>query len=383
MSRDETNWTASSLRAAMARGISYVGQFADLSHEQFVQIVESTGGRYLRYSNHGRYAVIVVGGAGLPVLPSGEPMNLPDPLITERQFVELMDVEPPINGEQLYTIDTLSELLHAPPRRIAAWVKAGLIQPDSLEHGVARFRFSQVAVAQTLCGLMAAGVSIERLRRTLQQLQQRMPDLREPLQQLTLLERNGPMLVRLENGDLSEISGQLQLEFDSQPQPQPVQLRLVPALTTASDWHEQGVEQERAGMLTEAEASYRQALLVGGPTPQIVFDLASVLASQGRVEPAVERYRQAIELDPRFVDAWNNLGILLSQSSDHTGACEAFRRALQLAPDDAKLHYNLADELEAAGQLEDARIHWRAYLRYDPAGSAWAEHAAERLRRLA
>ena len=242
------------------------------------------------------------------------------------------------------------------------------------------FRFNQVAVAQTLCGLRAAGVSIDRLRRTLDALHERMPDLQEPLQQLNLLERNGPMLVRLENGDLTEISGQLQLEFDHQPQPKPVQLRLVPTLTTASDWHIQGVEQERAGLLADADSSYRQALRVGGPDAQIVFDLAAVLASQGRLEQAIERYRQAIELDPHCVDAWNNLGILLSQLNDHNSACDAFRQAILIDPSDPKLHYNLADELETIGDFAGAGPHWREYLRHDPVGSPWADYAAARLR---
>jgi len=56
------------------------------------------------------------------------------------------------------------------------------------------------------------------------------------------------LLVRLESGDLAEVTGQMQLQFDSAPQPQPAGLRLVPTLT-AADWHQQAIEQEKAGML--------------------------------------------------------------------------------------------------------------------------------------
>src|SRR5206468_731521 len=150
----------------------------------------------------------------------------------------------------------------------------------------------QAAVARSLCSMMASGVTIDRLRRTLRQLQRQIPDLKEPIQQLTILEHNGPLLVRLESGDLAEVSGQLQLEYDNDPQPQPAQLRLVPTLSTAADWHDQAVEQERAGLLSDAEQSYRQALLVGGPSAQRVFDLASVLTKLGKIPQAIERYRQ-------------------------------------------------------------------------------------------
>ncbi|HEY7086751.1 MAG TPA: tetratricopeptide repeat protein [Tepidisphaeraceae bacterium] len=374
-------WTAASLKNALARGVSYAGQLADLSHDDFVEVVESRGGRYVRYSNHGRFAVLVVGEAGLPILPSGELLSLPDAqLISEREFARLLKVDIPSGGDHLYTAKTLSELLHVPESRINAWVKAGLIAPIQLQHGVMRFRFSQVAVARTLCELAANGVTMPKLRRTLQMLQRRMPDLKEPLQQLTMLERNGPMLVRLESGELAEVGGQLQMEFEDHAPPQAVQLRLVPAITTPADWHEQGVEQERAGLLAEAEEAYRRALSLGGPNAQIVFDLASVLVKLGRPQQAIERYRQVVEMEPRRTDAWNNLGILLSGLGDDAAACDAFRQGLRVDPEDPKLHYNLADSLDALGIRVEARAHWQTYLRYDPHGSPQAEHAASRLR---
>lgn len=381
MASNSNNWTAATLRSALTGGASYAGQLADLTHDEFVQIVERYGGRYIRFSNHGRFAVIVVGGAGLPVMPTGEPIALPaGRLISEAEFARLLDVAPHSDDDRLYTVRMLAELMGIPEARINAWVKAGLIKPASADQGVMRFEFRQVAIARTLSELTAGGVSIDRLRRTLRQLQQQMPDLREPLQQLTVLEHNGPLLVRLESGDLAEVTGQLHLEFDGQPQPEPVQLRLVPTLTTATDWHEQGIAQERSGLLADAEASYRQALQIAGPNAQVAFDLASVLTKQGKIPQAIERYRQVTELDPHHADTWNNLGILLADAADPAGACDAFRRALELDPEDPKAHYNLADVLDTLGYPDQARPHWQAYLRHDPAGSPWAEHARQRVR---
>jgi DNA-binding transcriptional MerR regulator len=373
-------WTADALRDALAGGVSYAGQLANLTHDDFVEIVTEQGGRYIRFSNHGNFAAIVIGAAGLPVLPSGEPMALPsDRLISESEFCSLLNVQPPCEDDRLYTVAMLSQLMNIPESRINAWVKAGLIKPSRAERGVMRFEFRQAAVARTLVELTAAGVTIDKLRRTLRQLQLKMPDLKEPLQQLTILEHNGPLLVRLESGDLAEVSGQLQLEFDNQPQPEPVQLRLVPALTTAADWHEQAVSQERNGLLNEAEDSYRRALMLAGPNGQLSFDLASLLTKRGKIPAAIERYHHVIELEPNRADAWNNLAILLADSADLPSACDAFRRALQITPDDAKLHYNLADALDTLGYVQEAAPHWRAYLHYDPTNSPWAQHARERL----
>jgi tetratricopeptide (TPR) repeat protein len=380
MSNDRKAWTLTELKAAIANGASYAGQLAELSHEEFVAAVEQHGGQYIRYSNRGIFGVVVVGGAGLPVIAGGDALPAHHRLISERQFMSMLDIHLEDETDRLYSVRALAEPLSIPEARINAWVKAGLIQPKQLQNGVGRFEFRQVAVARTLCDLTDAGMSITELRTRLRQLQSRMPDLREPLQQLTMLERNGPLMIRLENGELSEVSGQLCLEFDKEPQPEPIQLRLVPAPLNALDWHEQGISQEKSGQLEEAAESYRQALMTGGPDAQIVFDLASVLVALGRPLQAVERYRQVIEMDPRHVDAWNNLGILLAENGDKHAAVAAFHHALQVDPEDPKLHYNIADALEDLGESSLAAQHWRAYLKYDPSSSPWAEYARKRIR---
>jgi tetratricopeptide (TPR) repeat protein len=379
MSNSANQWTVNALKAAMAHGISYWGQLADLSHDQFAQIVEQHGGRYIRFSNHGSFAVVVMGAASLPVLPSSEPIELPSArLISEQEFMTLLSIAHS-DEDRLFTARALAEVMNIPEARIHAWAKAGLIKPAQAELGVARFDFRQAAIARSLCDMTGVGLSIEKIRRTLRQLQARMPDLKEPLQQLKILEHNGPLLVRLESGDLAEVTGQMQLQFDNAPQPEPAGLRLVPTLTSA-DWHQQAIEQEKAGMLDEAEQSYRQAMLCGGPAPQLAFDLATLLTKLGKIPQAIERYLLAVELDPNYSEAWNNLGILQAQAGELQGACDAFRRGLSIAPEDARLHYNLADALDTMGFCEEARKHWQMYLRYDPAGPPWSEYARERLR---
>jgi tetratricopeptide (TPR) repeat protein len=186
--------------------------------------------------------------------------------------------------------------------------------------------------------------------------------------------------VRLEEGELSEIDGQLRMTFDDPPGPPPVQMRLIPGPRTAADWHEQGIEQEKSGLLAEAEHSYRQALMVGGSDAQTCFDLAALLASRGRKEQAVERYRQTIELDPNRFDAWNNLGILLTELNDSESAVEAFREALRINPHDALAHYNLADTLDALGQRDAALPHWQKFLAAHAGEDSHTAYARGRLK---
>src|SRR5206468_4391763 len=116
-------------------------------------------------------------------------------------------------------------------------------------------------------------------------------------------------------------------------------MRIAPGPRTAPEWLAQGLEQEREGYPEEAAASYRQALLVGGPHAQTCLNLANVLRSLGNRPQALERYAQAVEVAPSFADAWNNLGTLLAELGKPDEAVAAFRHALAADPDDARAHY--------------------------------------------
>jgi tetratricopeptide (TPR) repeat protein len=239
-------------------------------------------------------------------------------------------------------------------------------------------------------------VSLKRMRKSLEQLRTWMPEAEQPLQQLAVLERDGRMLIRLAEGALAAPDGQLELDFDHAPDVDQAEddggadvgpcLRICAgdeqAMSqrhrTPVDWFDLAVEQQSAGLLDEAAASFREALLAGGPDAQTCFDLAGVLHALGRREQAIERYRQAVEIDPRFADAWNNLGTLLAEAGQLDDACAAFRRAIAIDANDSRAHYNLADTLDEMGLPREAAPHWKAFLRHDTA-SPWAAHARKRL----
>ena len=82
---------------------------------------------------------------------------------------------------------------------------------------------------------------------------------------------------------------------------------------------------------------------------------------------------------PAFVDAWNNLGVLLSEMEQLEEACECFRRALAADPGNPMAHYNLADTLTDMGRDAEAVRHWKAYLQAD----SQSERAAYARRQLA
>jgi tetratricopeptide (TPR) repeat protein len=276
-----------------------------------------------------------------------------------------------------YTLGQLSELLAVPRGRIRAWVRAGLVQPGAKEQGELQFDFRQITAVRTLAKLTKAGVKISRLRRCLDQLRAWFPDVEDPLARL-LKQETGHVLIRLEDGQLADPSGQQHFDFELESEP-----RKPPAPCVRSEpWRQRAHYLEDAGELEAAELAYRQALLEDGPDPELCFNLGNVLFAQGCTEQAVERYHQTVELDTNYPEAWNNLGSALEKLNHLPDAVDAYRRAIILNSQYADPYHNLADLLDQMGQVKEAQSIWRSYLRLEPQGQ-WAEYAKRRLAILA
>src|SRR5262249_1788025 len=95
-------------------------------------------------------------------------------------------------------------------------------------------------------------------------------------------------------------------------------------------------------------------------------------------EQAAERFHQVVEIDPRFAEAWNNLGIILAELERNDEAIQAYRRAMEANPHYSDAVYNLADLLDQLGCHDEAAQYWRAYLRHD-SDSQWGDYARKRL----
>ena len=56
---------------------------------------------------------------------------------------------------------------------------------------------------------------------------------------------------------------------------------------------------------------------------------------------AIECYRKAIELDPKYASAWNHMGGAYVQLGDYQKAVECFQKAVELKPGDKGIQGNL------------------------------------------
>ncbi len=65
-------------------------------------------------------------------------------------------------------------------------------------------------------------------------------------------------------------------------------------------------------------------------------------------------YRRALQLNPDYAEAHNNVGNILREMGKMEAAIGAYLRAARLQPDNAVPHFNLAQALQAAGRFEEA-----------------------------
>ena len=74
---------------------------------------------------------------------------------------------------------------------------------------------------------------------------------------------------------------------------------------------------------------------------------------------------------------------MILEEGDLELAVAEFRRVLQIAPDFADAHFNLAVALERLGGRAQARAHLERYIALEPDAAPWAEQARSLIARLA
>ncbi|WP_166653790.1 tetratricopeptide repeat-containing sulfotransferase family protein [Tahibacter aquaticus] len=101
--------------------------------------------------------------------------------------------------------------------------------------------------------------------------------------------------------------------------------------------------------------------------PEALRLLGIVLHKSGQPGDAIDAYRRALQVAPDDALLWNNLGSAQRANGDGEAAAEAFRRAVELAPQLAAAWFNLGKMYKTQGRLELARPALERALEREPA----------------
>jgi len=96
------------------------------------------------------------------------------------------------------------------------------------------------------------------------------------------------------------------------------------------------------------------------------LNLSNQCIAAGDTEEALKHLYKVLQLDPRHVPAYNNLGRLLYKQGRVQEAIPYFEKALRMDPNYGEAHYNLALSLSKQNQLDRAVTHYQETLRLFP-----------------
>lgn len=101
-------------------------------------------------------------------------------------------------------------------------------------------------------------------------------------------------------------------------------------------------------------------------TREGIFSSALALQKAGDTAAAEKHYRELLAEAPDFVDAWNNLGVLLQRAGRGEEALDCLDRVAALQPEVARGHLNRGAVLKALGRIDEAIAAYRRALELAP-----------------
>lgn len=247
------------------------------------------------------------------------------------------------------------------------------------------FGFRDLVSVRSIVGLLERGVPLRRIRRGVEAVRARIPDL-EPLPVLRLREGSVRFVVRHE-GVLMEPDGQLVLELEGAgPTGDVARLErhgAAPgseeARRAAAEWFERGCELDGdQATYGEAIEAYQKAVEADPQFADAHCNLGSVYFNQNRRDLARECFVRALEIEPGHVEANLNLGAVFEEVGRDEAALRHYRAALDTNPHYPDVHVSLALLYEKLTLSRTARAHWRRYLQLAPRGP-WSDVARRRL----
>jgi len=300
-----------------------------------------------------------------------------------------------------YSLQHAARILRVNPSRLRYWKRTELIAPDGassaevpVEPRQGSLDFKGLVGVRSILALIEAGVSLRRIRRSLEDVRDRYPDLDDPVAAIRLWAEGSDRLVIQPDGLLEEPGGQMMFDLDV-PAPRPPDEDAVASIVgavgpqaepddarlarTVIEWFERGCRLDaESATYQEAIDAYETALSLDDNFADAHCNLGAVHYNRGDREGARQCFRRCLQLDPEHVEGHFNLANLLEEDGADEMALHHYVAALRADPMYPDLHINLALLHEKLGHAAKALEHWRRYLQLDSDGP-WSDVARQRL----
>ena len=88
------------------------------------------------------------------------------------------------------------------------------------------------------------------------------------------------------------------------------------------------------------------------------YNVGNALLHSGRYTQAIVQYNKALQLSPKQVKAFTNLGVCYIALQDYPQAVQQLTKAVELSPDYFEAHYNLGYALRMQGNRAASDEHF-------------------------
>lgn len=88
--------------------------------------------------------------------------------------------------------------------------------------------------------------------------------------------------------------------------------------------------------------------------------------NEKNLDAAISSYQNALNLTPKDIDIYINLGSVFYDKNDFASALAIYNLALEIAPEDARIHCNLGYLYWGKGENDDAIKEYKLAIKYDP-----------------
>ncbi|MEG3968792.1 tetratricopeptide repeat protein [Microcoleus sp. T2B6] len=134
----------------------------------------------------------------------------------------------------------------------------------------------------------------------------------------------------------------------------------------AEELYNQGRECYSAGDLKGAIAAYKQALEIYPKFHEAWNGLGNALNGFGRYSEAKAAFEKVLEIDPKCHIPWNGLGNALINLGRYSEAKAAFEKVLEIDPNSNPALYGLGATLHSFGRYSEAKAAFEKALEIDP-----------------
>jgi tetratricopeptide (TPR) repeat protein len=104
---------------------------------------------------------------------------------------------------------------------------------------------------------------------------------------------------------------------------------------------------------------------------QLAYDDGMEYINEGDTENAIEKFSKAVEIDPNFAFAWDNLGISYRKNKQYENAIAAYLKSLEIYPEGRLPLLNIAITYNLNQQYTEAVTHYEKFIEIfsdDPEG---------------